>query len=525
MATDDSACLVDVGSDGRRGTRSRLILLALPILAAAVYLATSTGYGYFRDELYYLACSHHLAWGYVDQPPLSILLLFLSRHLFGTSRLALHVLPALAGGATVLLTALIAQFLGGKSSAQALAMVSVMVAPLYLVIDTFYSMNSFDIFFWTLAAYLMVRILEGHEARWWPLLGLVLGLGLMNKISVLWLGFGLAVGLLATRQRRWLATRGPWIAAGVAMMIFLPYILWQIRWGWPTLEFIHNATTFKMASVSPLAFLGEQIRDLQPLTLPVWLTGLVWSLAMRSGRRLRPLGIAWLSVLATLLVSGKSRASYLGPAYPMLFAMGAVAISQWLEHHEWRWAPAISLSILALGGLVTAPLALPVLPVETHIRYAAALGLAPHSEERTAVGRLPQVFADRFGWPNLVGKVAEVYDGLPARERSRTAIFTENYGEAGAIDLLGRARGLPGAVSGHNNYWIWGPPKKRISTVIVVSNASDLPKLRKLFDQVVVEGALGCKYCMPYEARSVVYLCRGPHQTLAQLWPGLKHYI
>ncbi|HKI85864.1 MAG TPA: glycosyltransferase family 39 protein, partial [Thermoanaerobaculia bacterium] len=393
------------------------LLLVLPLVAFALYLGCSNGYGYFRDELYYRACSRHMAWGYVDQPPLSIAILYLVRVTLGVSRLAIHVVPALAGATTLLLTGLIVRYLNGGRYAQSLAMASVLVAPLFLAINTFYSMNSLDIVWWTLAAYLLVRILEGQEARWWPLLGVVLGLGLMNKISVLWLGLGLAVGLLATRQRRWLATKGPWIAACTAMVIFLPYVLWQVRWDWPTLEFMHNATTYKMASISPFAFLSEQVLDLQPLTLPIWLTGLVWSLVSRRGRRLRPLGIAWLTVLAILLLNGKSRASYLGPAYPMLLAMGAVAIAHWCRRRGWRWVPAAALTIVVVGGAVTAPAALPVLPVKEHIEYTEMLGLTPHSAEQTKVAALPQIFADRFGWPSLVRKVAAVYESLSASER------------------------------------------------------------------------------------------------------------
>ena len=294
---------------------SRLRTIGLFTLAKLLlHLATTSGYGYFRDEFYYLACAEHLAPGYVDHPPLSIVFLWVVRHLFGDSLPALRLLPAVLGAASVALVGLMARALGGGRWAVALAMTGALVAPEYLALNHFYSMNAFDIFFWALAAWLLIRLIGGANPRLWLLLGLVLGLGLANKISVLWLGAGLFVGLVATPQRRWLTTRWPWLCGTVSAALFAPYVFWQVRHDWPTLEFIHNATTEKMVGVAPLDFLVGQIKMMHPLTLPLWLGGLVFLFFHSEGRRYRLLGFIYLTVFFMLALSGSSRSGYLSPA-------------------------------------------------------------------------------------------------------------------------------------------------------------------------------------------------------------------
>ena len=294
---------------GRRILGLSAPLLVFPAAKLLIHLLTARGYGYFRDEFYYLACADHLAFGYVDQPPLSIFLLWLIRSIFGDSLLALRLLPAVAGAVTVWLVGLIARDLGGRGFAQALAMLGAIAAPIYLALDHFYSMNALDLVFWPLAALMLMRVLREPSRNRWLLLGLVLGLGLENKISILWLGFGIFVGLLLTRQRRLLATPGPWLAGGVALLVFLPHLVWQVLHDWPTLEFMARATGEKMATKSALPFLAEQIRVMNPTTLPIWLAGLVFLLFARSVERFRPLAFIWIAVFLLLILSGSSRAS------------------------------------------------------------------------------------------------------------------------------------------------------------------------------------------------------------------------
>ncbi|HEY0783520.1 MAG TPA: glycosyltransferase family 39 protein, partial [Thermoanaerobaculia bacterium] len=268
-----------------------IVLFSLAKLV--LHLLTAHGYGYFRDELYYLACTEHLAAGYVDHPALSIVVLWLVRHTLGTSLLALRLVPTLAGAATVALVGAMARQMGGGRLAQALAMTGALVAGSFLSLDFFYSMNALDLLLWAWAAYLIVRLCEtgGEGARLWLLLGLALGLGLANKISVLWLGAGLATGLVVLPERRWLKTLGPWLASTLALLGGLPYLLWNAANGWPTREFIHNATTQKMVAVSFVAFVRGQIESMNPFTLPLWLAGLAFLFFQPLGKRFRLLGV------------------------------------------------------------------------------------------------------------------------------------------------------------------------------------------------------------------------------------------
>ena len=506
------------------GLSSSAALIAFPLATLLIHLIWIHGYGYFRDELYYLACARHPAWGYVDQPPLSIWVLWVVMHTLGSSLVALRLLPAVAAALVVWLAGLMARALGGGRFAQALAMLAALVPPDFLGTASVFSMNVFDLLFWAVAAYLLIRIFAEDNARLWPWLGLVLGLGLLNKISVLWLGFGLACGLLLTPQRRWLRTRGPWIAGAIAAVTFLPYVLWQIPNHWATLEFIHNATTQKMQGLSPVAFLVDQVNTMQPLTLPIWLAGLGFYFVATDGRRFRPLGIIYVAVLLILVVNQKSRPDYLAPAYTMLFAAGGLMVERAFARPAGRVLRPAALAALALGGAITLPFGMPILPIPAYVAYAAALGQKPSTDEKKALGALPQFYADMRGWPAMVADVARVYDTLPPADRAQAAIFTGNYGEAGAIDLFGPRLGLPPALSGHNNYWIWGPRGYTGDVMIFLVPAYAKPSLDKVFGSVVQAGEVDCGDCMPYEDHQPIYVCRHIRVPLAQMWPRTKHY-
>jgi 4-amino-4-deoxy-L-arabinose transferase-like glycosyltransferase len=441
-------------------------LIALPLVKLAIQLLAAGCYSYFRDELYYLACSHRLGWGYVDHPPFSIAALRVWTTIFGESVVAIRALAALAGAATVLVTGLTVRALGGGSYAAALAMLSVLVAPEYFSLNGFYSMNALDVLIWALAGYVLVRILHRSEERLWPALGLVLGIGLLNKLSVLWLGAGLVAGLVLTRERRRLLTAGPWLAAAIAALVAAPHLLWQAGHGWPTAEFIHQATSVKMRSISPLDFTLAQVENQLPLTAPVWLAGLVFSLGASAGRRVRPIGVIYLTVFALLVFNEKSRTGYLAASYPMLLACGATWIAERLRGRP-AWLRPASLALLTVAGAVSAPLALPFLPPEQYAAYARLLGKKPSTEENKLLSELPQFIADFFGWPELVAKVEAAYASLPPEGRAQATILTSNYGEAGALEVLGAGRGLPPVVSGHNNYWLWGPGPRAGDPLIV----------------------------------------------------------
>jgi 4-amino-4-deoxy-L-arabinose transferase-like glycosyltransferase len=491
----------------------------IPLAVLLLLVAAALGDHYFRDEFYYLACTRRMAWGYVDQPPLSIAILWVVRHLAGESLIVLRIAAALTAAASVWLTGRLAARLGGAAFAQALAMTAAAVAPVLLALGSFYSMNVFDVFGWTLAAYVLAGVLERPSLGAWVALGIVVGLGLENKISVLWLGGGIAAGLVLTRTRRLLLTSGPWVAGAIALALFAPHVMWQVVHGWPTREFIANASRDKMQANTPLQFIGDQIMNMQPLTLPIWLGGLAALLAVRRFERYRALGVAFLAVAAILVLNRTSRSGYLAAGYPMLFAAGGAWLERGIARPLWR---GVVLAVLAAGGLATAPLAIPILPTGAYVRYSRALGVAPATEEKKDLGRLPQFFADRQGWDRLVDQVAAAWDRLAPAERSSAAILAGNYGEAGAIELLGRNRGLV-AISGHNNYWLWGPGDRTGDVLVVLSRHPE--RLQAIFRSVERAGETDCGDCMPYENHQPIFICRGLQPPpIAERWADLKHY-
>jgi hypothetical protein len=511
--------------DITKSDSGRLDLILLVFLATAKFLIHFTinlagAYGYFRDEFYYIACSDHLAFGYVDQPPLSILLLKVSRMFFGDSLAAIRLFPALAGALTVFLTGRIVKELGGGRFAQLFAALCVLLAPLHLALGSYYSMNSWDLLVWTLAALILVKWVNTSSPRLWLWLGVVLGLGLLNKISVLWMGFGVAVGLLLTARRRTLLTLGPWLAAGIASLIFLPHIIWQVLNGWPTLEFMSGAAA-KMSEVTFLRYLGSQILEMNPLLFPVWFTGLVWYLLAARGKPYRILGIIYVVVFALLVISGNVRTYYLAPAYPMLFASGALVIEQVSGAGLLRWVRIAFVVLVLQVGIIAAPMATPVLPVEKFIKYSAALGMKPKTEEKHQTGPLPQFFADMHGWEEIVDNIAGVYKDVRSGDSGRWAVFTGNYGVAGAIDFLGKEYNLPPAISGHNNYWLWGPGDPTPENLIIMGGRlEDYGWCREVWQA----GTTDCTYCMPYENNNPIFVCLGFQADPNVVWPEVKHF-
>ena len=503
--------------------REHKLLLSIAFAKFLLHVAINLGgaYGYFRDELYYIACSNHLAWGYVDQPPVSIFLLAISRILFGDSLVMLRILPAVAGSITVLFVGLIAEKMGGRKFAQATAAIAALASFVWLGMDSYYSMNAIDILIWSISFYLICVIINGGRPRNFILLGVVLGIGLMNKIDVLWLGLGIAAGLVLTEQRRWLRTRWPWICGAIALAMFLPFVVWNIANGNPHLEFMRNATSQKYSTLNALSFAKDQLLEQNPAALPLWLAGLV-SLFTPRGAKYRLLGIIYVTGFAVLIANGHSKGEYLSPAYGALFAAGAVTVEQWTERNALRWIRFALPGVIGVFAIVFLPLILAVLPVESYIRYAEAIGFAPDNPEHKKLDKLPQFYADRFGWQEKTEMVARAYMSLPGSDRARCAIYSDNYGRCAAIDFFGKKYHLPPAIGSHNNYWLWGYDGYDGSVVIILGGK--LQDQQSAFDSVEVFGVVSSPYCMPYENDLAVYVCRGLRKPLRDLWPALKHY-
>jgi 4-amino-4-deoxy-L-arabinose transferase-like glycosyltransferase len=438
----------------------------------------------------------------------------------GESLIAIRLVAALCAALTVYLAGRLARELGGGRFAQVLACLAAMLAPIFLGVTRFYSMNAIELVLWAWAALLLVAILREGTPRRWLWLGVAMGLGLLNKISMMWFGLGLFAALILTPYRRRLLTPWPWAAAALALAIFAPHVWWQQAHGRPTLEFMRNAAGRKMVAVTVPSFVMTQFRVMGPANALVYLAGLLWALFARSGRAWRPLALLFLSVAALLIVAGTSRANYLAVAYPMLLALGGVAWERWTAGRKpLRVALVAIVTVLALPFV---PLALPILPVETYVRYQAALGQKPSTEERKRVGPLPQHYADMFGWEELVTEVEKAYRRLSADEQHHAVVFGQNYGEAGAVDVLGRKRGLPPAISGHNQYWLWGPGNWDGRVIIIIGGDPD--DNAAFFDSVERVGVIDSPYAMPYERGLDVSIGHGLKRSPSEVWPLLKHY-
>jgi dolichyl-phosphate-mannose-protein mannosyltransferase len=507
----------------RTHSGERALIIFFGAAALLVHLLTNGQYGYFRDELYYIACARHLDLGYVDQPPLSILLLRLSQLLLGDSLFAIRLFPALAGAAIVALTGIIARELGGRGWGIALACAATLCALFYLAVGNFFSMNAFEPLFWMGAIYLLVRIINGASPTLWLWLGVVLGLGLENKHSTTFFAVGVFVALLLTPQRRHFAEKWIWFGALIAFAIALPNILWEARYHWPTYELLSNiAHSNKNVALSPVEFIAQQAVFMNPGTLPLWLAGLFWVFGSREGRRYRIIGIIYLVTLAEFIIlHGKSY--YLSPAYPMLFAAGGVAIERVFATH-FTWLKPVLLALVLVTGGLFAPTVLPLLPPEKLVAYMRAIHMELPRTETSHTALLPQIFADQFGWEEMVGSVAHVYHHLQPEDQKRAAIFCQNYGEGGAIDFFGRKLGLPPAISGHQNYFLWEPHDWNGEVVLVLDTSDD--DERNLFASVEDLGQIvSSPWAMPFERRTHIYLCRDLKMSVRELWPRVKNWL
>jgi hypothetical protein len=477
-------------------------------------------YGFFRDELYYLACSDHLAWGYVDQPPFSLFLLKVSRLIFGDSLVAVRIVPALCISALIWTAALIVKNIGGGFFAIFLAALCVLVSPIHLAMGSFYSMNPIDMLVWALVALCVVRIVNTDNRYLWLVLGLILGIGLLNKISVLFIGAGLAAGILMT-QRKWLKTPWPYAAGAIAFVLFLPYIIWNLQHDMAHIEFMNRASEGKYSGRDVFDFIGEIIRNHHPLAFPLWMAGLIAIFFYTPLKKYSIIGWLFLIPLVILLLKGTSKGEYLSPGIALMFAAGACFVEQKLnagKNKVWYVYPVV----LVITAIILLPLVTPVLKVEKYISYSRSLGIEPSSNENKELAELPQFYADMFGWEEKARDVAKVFNTLSEDDKKRCAIFSVNYGRCGAIDFFGKQYGLPKSIGNHNNYWIWGPREYKGEVVIILGG--DMEDHFENFDQCTLAGVSSCQYCMPYENNVNIFLCRGFKGNLQEIWAHEKHY-
>jgi hypothetical protein len=514
---------IPVAANKRRFSIEPIVIILFSAVALMGHLLTNWRYGYFRDELYYIACARHLAFGYVDQPPLSILFLRMSQALFGDSLFAIRFLPALAGAATVGITGLIARELGGRGWAIALSCAGSLCALFNLAVGNFFSMNAFEPLFWMGCIYLLVRIINGGSSSLWLWFGLLVGLGLENKHSTAFFAVGVFLALLLTQERRHFAEKWIWFGGLIAFAIALPNVLWQVRHHWPTYELLNNiAHSDKNVALNPAQFVVQQILFMNPGTLPLWLSGLIWLFGSREARRYMPLGIIYLVLLAEFIIlHGKSY--YLAPAYPILFAAGGVAVERVFANRLKWFRPGLLVLILVTGALL-APLGVPMLAPGKLVAYIQAIGLQLPRTETSHTGSLPQIFADQFGWQEMAASVGHVYNHLRPEDKKRAVIFCQNYGEAGAIDFFGPKFGLPPAISGHQNYFLWGP-RDWTGEVALVLDTRDNHEREQFVSVEDLGQIVSSPWAMPFERRTHIYLCHDLKANVREFWPQVKKWL
>ena len=497
----------------------------IALIYFALHLETATRYGYFRDALYYIACSYHLAFGYVDQPPLIAVLAWLARHTLGTSLPALLFWPALAGAGRIVLVAAVARELGARRFGTTLAALLAATPAVWWVIDHQFAMNALEPLFWIGCAYVVLRIIRTGNTKLWVAFGAVAGLGLENKYSIAIFACAMLFGLLLTPQRRLLFT--PWILAGaaVAFLIFLPNLIWNIQHHWPFLELMHNIrVTGKDVILSPGAYFAQQFLMMNPLSFPFWFFGLLFYFFAHEAKPYRAFGWTFVITICFFFAThGKDY--YSAPAYGLVLAAGGVATERVLQARSEKLRHVLkplSFAWLLIAIVLILPLVLPVLPLEAFVRYQSHLPFKPAKSERSFEGAvLPQYYADELPWQNLVAAVARVYHSLTPEEQKKTAIFCDNYGQAAAIDVFGSQYGLPKAISGHQTYFLWGPRNYTGEIVIVVGQGP--PDEHKDFDSIQIAATQHTPYAFWYENQPIL-LGRGLKWNLKDGWARVKYW-
>ncbi len=499
------------------------VVAACALAKLAIHAATATGYGFFCDELYNIALSKHLAWGYVDLPPLTPALAALNRALLGESLLATHVPSALAGAGTAVLVCLVTRELGGKAFAAAVAGLAFLAAPVWLILDSFFCYDSVDQLALAGFTFVLARLVRTGNPRLWLAAGVVAGVACMAKLTILFLGPGLLAALLLSRRRRDLLTPWPWLGLLAFLVIIAPYLAWQATHGWPTLAFWGRYESGNLYRANALEYLVSIALIVNPLSFPLLVLGLYRIFRPFGGTSFRLLGGMVVLGMATILAA-HGRAFMLSQLFVPLLAAAAV----WLDEQvarlhrpaAARWAV---VAYLAVALALVAPASVPMLPTRLLPAYARTFGwlYQPVKDFTYAKNEYPQEFANRIGWEALVDQVARVYRELPPKDRALAGIWADWYGPAGAIDLYGPRYGLPRAVSGHVTYHRWGPGENGWRVMIFVTSSAS--RVEHLFTSFEDKGPVENPFAMPFN-RLRIYVAREPLFDPVSAWPGFGPY-
>jgi hypothetical protein len=500
-------------------------MVIVALIAAARFLLLvyfNNRYGYFRDEFDYMACGDHLAWGYVDQPSLVPFLIRICRAVLGDSLRSVRFLPAVFSSITLLQTAVLAREFGGGRFALVLSALAYLISPQFLSNGSLLTTNCLEPLLWTACLYFAVLAIKHDDPRYWLWFGVVAGIGMNEKYSISVLGFGVVVGLLLTRERRFLANRWIWLGGLAAFVLFLPNLMWNVVNHFPFVQLMHNIkASGRDVVLSPWQYFAQQMLILNPFAAPVWITGVIALLVSVRFKAYRMIGWCYLVCFIVFVVlHGKNY--YLSPIYPALLAAGAVVIDGVLQRSGHTWLKPAMVIVLLAGGAVLAPIVIPMLPPDQFLVYLSKIPIkAPRSEHSHEHAPLPQHYADQFGWEEMVAEVNVAWQRIPVEERPGCGIFAQDYGQAGAIDFLGRRYGLPPALSGHQTYFLWGPRGYSGNCLIVLDDRKEV--LERKFESVEYVGESDNPYAL--ERHIPVFIVkRARFGSLAAIWPKVKNW-
>jgi len=489
-----------------------ILIFALVKISMHLPAILFEGYGIFRDELYYLACTSHPAAGYVDQPPLSIWVLSAWIQVFGDSWQSIRIVPALFGGLTMIVLLQWTRALNGKFLAVVIVGTAFLAAPINIAFGSFYSMNSIDLFFWSLCFYSgQVVFMHPDRALYWAILGLAVGLGLMNKISIAWFAIGLIVFILISNNRILLLKKEPYIAGLTALFLFTPFIFWNMQHDWAHLTFASNASATKYAGISRMDFIAGIFLLENPVSMLLIIPAFAFLFNRKFTLAKRYAMVIFVTTLLILLVKGNVKSEYLAGSFLAVFVAGAVQAELWFGANRLRYAVFGFVFVVAISGLVLLPLASPVLDEDAFINYQQQLGMSTRNSEGKEEAQLPQFYADMHGWKGLAENVSAAYMSIPEDNWPSTAVWASNYGEAGAIDYFRKNMPLPPVLSPHNNYYLWSLElayRQDFNTFIILGgSAEDHSRFLKKVKQV---GTFTCEYCMPYENNMPIFIGSDP---------------
>ena len=489
-------------------------------LAFCLHALFAGRYDLFRDELYFIVCGQHPAFGYADQPA-AVPLLAAGFYALGHSVWLTRLPVTLAAGAIAWLAVRFVRTLGGGAMAAIGAALCVTIAPILMGIAATFNTTVFEPLAWTAIVYGLVRANQTGDRRYLWLCGLVAGLDFEVKYALIFWLFSLALGLLLTAERKLLARKDLWIGVALTVVIAVPSAIWQATHGFPFLE-LAAAAKDKNADTPPVAFLLNQVLIVSPLLTPVWICGLVGPFVIDRLKPLRFVALAFIICLV-LVMATHGKDYYLAACYPSLFIMGAVAIDHWVTNRAGRIALAgWALAAVAFSAWL-APFALPVLSVPGLKAYVQNSPIKMQPQEKGFKGTLlPQIFADQLGWHDFTNQVGAAWDKIPAAERAQTSIKVDNYGEAAALDLYGKPYGLPPALSGHNQYYIWGPRGQHPVNLLVVQEHFE--RLVPHCQQATILGTTNSPDAMAYENGKVIAYCKGLKPDIQTIWPDLKNF-